>query len=79
MFEKHLRKKDILTKNVILPQVFLKYFSSRDQLPVLSVSVALVENGLSSWKHTKNNGLDLFPSSKQWKFQANIFHASESY
>ena len=56
MFQKHLWKTDILSKdvetciftwNVTLPQVFFKYFASKNQLPGLSISRALVENGLS--------------------------------
>ena len=62
MFEKHLCKSDILSKeagltkclkntcgrvkNVTLPQVFFKYFASKNQLPGLSINGALVENGL---------------------------------
>ena len=33
-------------QNVTLPQVFFKYFASKNQLPGLSVSGILVENGL---------------------------------
>ena len=58
MFEKHLWKSDILSKdagqtniftdNVTLPQVFFKHFASKNQLPGLSISGILVENGLKS-------------------------------
>ena len=34
------------TENVTLPQVFSKHFASKSQLPGLSVSGTLVENGL---------------------------------
>ena len=33
-------------KNVTVPQVFFKYFASKNQLPGFSVSGTLVENGL---------------------------------
>ena len=35
----------IFTENVTLPQVFFKYFASKNQLPGLSISGTLVENG----------------------------------
>ena len=54
MFEKHLWNSDILSKDaghwsvviVTPPQVFFKYFANKNQLPGLSVSGAMVENGL---------------------------------
>ena len=61
MFEKHLWKSDILSKdtgqrcrsmtciftyNVTLPQVFFKHFDSKNQLPGLSIIGTLVENRL---------------------------------
>ena len=46
MFEKHLWKSDILSKDVTFPQVFFKHFASKNQLPGLSVNGTLVENGL---------------------------------
>ena len=50
MFEKHLWKSDILSKDAdrmsTLPQVFFKLFASKNQLTGLSVSGTLVENGL---------------------------------
>ena len=33
MFEKHLWKSDILSKDVTFPQVFFKHFASKNQLP----------------------------------------------
>ena len=36
----------IFTQNVTLPQVFFKHFACKNQLPGLSLSGALVENGL---------------------------------
>ena len=36
----------IFTYNVTLPQVFLKHFASKNQLPALTVSCKLLENGL---------------------------------
>ena len=53
MFEKHLWKSDILSKdaeNVTIPYVFLKHFPSKNQLRGLSISAAFVENGL---RHSK--------------------------
>ena len=53
MFEKHLWKSDILSKdagvrhNVTLPQVFSKHFGSKSQLPGFYISRRVVENGLS--------------------------------
>ena len=56
MFEKHLWKSAILSKDaghrpasllkMTVPQVFFKHFASENQLPGLSVSGTLVENGL---------------------------------
>ena len=50
MFEKHRWKSDILSKdageNVTPPQLFFKHFASKSQLPGLSISGKLVENGL---------------------------------
>ena len=46
MFEKHLWKSDILSKDVTFPQVFFKHFASKNQLPGLSVSGRLVDNGI---------------------------------
>ena len=57
MFEKHLWKSDILSKdagqrpaslyiNVTLPQLFFKHFVGKKQLPGFSISGTLVENGL---------------------------------
>ena len=52
MFGKHLWKSDILSKdageNVTRPQLFFKHFASKSQLPGLSVSGTLLENGLMS-------------------------------
>ena len=62
MFEKHLWKSDILSKDAgqwpdlhlylkyHSSQVFLKYFASKNQLPGLSVTGTLVENGLKVQK-----------------------------
>ena len=47
MFEKHLWKSDILSKDVTLPQVFFKHFASKNQLPGFYISRTLVENGLN--------------------------------
>ena len=58
MFEKHLWKSDILSKdagrwrahlikNVTLPRLFFKHFGSKNQLPSFYTSQTLVENGLS--------------------------------
>ena len=38
----------IFTKNVTLPQVFFKHFSSKNQLPGFYINGTLVENGLRS-------------------------------
>ena len=57
MFEKHLWKSGILSKdadhrpasllkNVTLPQVFFKHFASKSQLLGFYISGTLVENGL---------------------------------
>ena len=49
MFEKHLWKSDILSKdkkNVTLPQVFFEHFAGKNQLPGLSTNGTLVENEL---------------------------------
>ena len=51
MFEKHLWKSDILSKDaghrhVTLPQRFFKHFASKNQLPGFYISGTLVENGL---------------------------------
>ena len=54
MFEERLWNSDILSKDaghwsvviVTPPQVFFKYFANKNQLPGLSVSGAMVENGL---------------------------------
>ena len=47
MFEKHLWKSDILSKDA-RRWPMIKYFASKNQLPGLSVNRTLVENGLSS-------------------------------
>ena len=58
MFEKHLWKSDILSKdaghqpafllkNVTVPQVFFKHFASKSQLPGFYISRTLVKNGLN--------------------------------
>ena len=56
MFEKHLWKSEILSKdavrwhftqNVTLPQVFFKHFGSKNQLPGFQISRTLVENELT--------------------------------
>ena len=53
MFEKHLWKSDIFTQNVTLSQVFFKHSARKNQVPGLSISGTLVENGLkvilTSW------------------------------
>ena len=36
------------TQNFTLPQVFFKYFASKNKLPSLSVSGTLFENGLGT-------------------------------
>ena len=36
-----------LLKNVTLPEVFFKYFASKNQLPRFYISGAFVENGLT--------------------------------
>ena len=48
MFEKHLRKSDILSKDAghTLPQMFFKHFGSKNQLSDLYISRTLVENRL---------------------------------
>ena len=46
MFETHLWKSDILSKDVTLPQAFSKHFANKNQIPGLYVSGTLVENGL---------------------------------
>ena len=48
MFEKHLWKSDILSKDAghRPAQVFFKHFASKNQLPGLSINGKLVENGL---------------------------------
>ena len=46
MFENHLWKSDILSKDVTRPQVFFKHFASKNQLPGLFVNGTLIENGL---------------------------------
>ena len=46
MFEKHMWKDDILSKDVTLPQAFFKHFASKNQLTDLSIIGTLVENGL---------------------------------
>ena len=53
MFEKYLRKIDILSKNlnVTLLQMFFKHFASNYQLPSLSVSGTLVENELNKYEY----------------------------
>ena len=48
MFEKHLWKSDILSKDVTFPQVFFKHFASKNQLPGFYINGTLVENGLST-------------------------------
>ena len=67
MFEKHLWKSDILSKdagrylNVHPPLVFFKHFASKNQLPGLSVSGTLGENELttnSDYIALANNSLD---------------------
>ena len=51
MFEKHLWKSDILSKDaghiIPLPQVFFKHFANKNQLPGFYISGTLVENGLN--------------------------------
>ena len=51
MFEKHLWKSDILSKDaghiIPLPQVFFKHFANKNQLPGLSVNGTLVKNWLT--------------------------------
>ena len=53
MFEKYLRKIDILSKNlnVTLLQMFFKHFASNYQLPGLFVSGTLVENELNKYEY----------------------------
>ena len=46
MFEKHLWKSDILSKDVTFPQVFFKHFASKNQLPGFYMSETLIENSL---------------------------------
>ena len=52
MFEKHLWKSDILSKDAGHRQVFFKHFAkhfaSKNQLPDFYVSGTLVENGLNT-------------------------------
>ena len=38
----------IITQNITLPQVFFKYFASKNQLPNFYISGTLAENGLMS-------------------------------
>ena len=56
MFEKHLWKSDILSKDA----VFFQHFASKNQLPGLSISGTLVENGLIRSAHVVR--ILLFPS-----------------
>ena len=53
MFEKYLRKIDILSNNlnVTLLQMFFKHFASNYQLPGLFVSGTLVENELNKYEY----------------------------
>ena len=49
MFQKHLWKSDIWPASLRKrhhPQVFFKYFASKNQLPGFYISGTLVENGL---------------------------------
>ena len=66
MFEKHLWKSDILSKdaghqptfllkNVTVPQVFFKHFASKSQLPGFYISRTLVKNGLNQLDNRKIN------------------------
>ena len=48
MFKKRLWKSYILS-NVTLPEVFFNHFARKNQLPGLSVSETLVENGLTGY------------------------------
>ena len=54
MFEKHLWKSDILSKDaghiIPLPQVFFKHFANKNQLPGFYIGGTLVENGLKTTK-----------------------------
>ena len=57
MFEKHLWKSDILSKDA----VFFQHFASKNQLPGLSISGTLVENGLNIARFRVQNQ-QYFPS-----------------
>ena len=63
MYEKHLWKSDILSKDaghqpapllksVTLPQGFSKHFASKNQLPGFYISGALVKTGFKKIFHT---------------------------
>ena len=56
----------IFTENVTLPQVFFKYFASKNQVPGLSISGTLVENGLI--RTTKLNRIDLQETTRLFCF-----------
>ena len=58
MFEKHLWKSDILSKDadhiIPLPQVFFKHFANKNQLPGFYISGTLIENGLIQYTMNQN-------------------------
>ena len=60
MFEKHLWKSDILSKDVTFPQVFFKHFASKNQLPGFYISGTLVEKGLIQAKTEVYLWMELF-------------------
>ena len=69
MFEKHLWKSDILSKDadhiIPLPQVFFKHFANKNQLPGFYIGGTLVENELKEKKPSKITYFEC-------KFNANI-------
>ena len=71
MFEKHLWKSDILSKDagrwsgsllkMSLPQVFFKHFASKNQLSGLALSGTLFENGLIIILEKQSGSIYLLP------------------
>ena len=78
MFEKHIRKSDILSKDAghrpasllkmsIFDRCFSKHFASKNQLPSFYISGTLVENGLRlTQRHAELTQFRL--RTIQWKF-----------
>ena len=55
------------TENVPPTKVFFKHFASKSQLPGLSVSQTLVENGLTATKSLHNGN-----AKKEWKIKYKV-------